>query len=148
MRMRCLLVLGVVFILAAVDTDEEVKKELAKFEGTWKYVCVESEKMKVSEDALKGLRLKIRGDKFTVAGENADAAFSGTFKVDPSKKPKTIDVTFSDGPEKGKTTLGIYELEGDTYKACVDPNGKTRPSEFAIKPGSGYVLIIHKREKK
>jgi len=142
------MMIGVVLMLAAVDTDEEVKKELAKFEGTWKYVCVESEKMKVSEDALKGLRLKIQGDKFTVTGENADAAFSGTFKVDPSKKPKTIDVTFSDGPEKGKTTLGIYELEGDTYKACIDPAGKARPTEFAIKPGSGHALVIHKREKK
>ncbi len=148
MRMRCLLVLGVVFILAAVDADEEVKKEVARFEGTWKYVSIEMEKMKLTEDALKDLRLKIQGDKFTVTGENADATFGGTFKVDPTKKPKTIDVTFTDGPEKGKTTLGIYELEGETYKACIDPAGKARPTEFAIKPGSGHALVIHKREKK
>ena len=87
------------------------------------------------------------GDKFTVSEEN-NASFSGTFKVDPTKKPKTIDVTFTDGPEKGKIALGIYELEGDTYKVITDPAGKSRPAEFAIKPGSGYVLQVLKREKK
>jgi uncharacterized protein (TIGR03067 family) len=135
-----------VFLLAADDAKDEVKKELARFEGTWKYVSIEMEKMKVSEDVLKGPRMKITGDKFTVTDENA--SFSGTFKVDPTKKPKTIDVTFTDGPKKGKTYMGIYEMEGDIYKACVDPEGKPRPTEFAIKPGSGHVLIIHKREKK
>jgi hypothetical protein len=29
--------------------------------------------------------------------------------IDPTKKPKTIDFTPDDGPEKGKTFLGISE---------------------------------------
>jgi uncharacterized protein (TIGR03067 family) len=29
-----------------------------------------------------------------------------------------IDVTFKEGPEKGKTRRGIYVLEGDTHKIC------------------------------
>jgi uncharacterized protein (TIGR03067 family) len=148
MKKRLLLVVGLVFLLAAADADEEIKKELARFEGTWKWVSIEMEKMKLSEDALKEPRLKLKGDKFTVTEENANATFGGTFKVDPSKRPKTIDVTFTDGPEKGKTSLGIYELEGDTYKVCVDPAGKSRPTEFAVKPGSGHVLQVLKREKK
>ena len=105
MKWRCLLVLGVVFLLAADDAADEVKKELARFEGTWKFVSVEMEKMKLPEEALKHPRLKIEGDKFSVSDENVSQ--SGTFKVDPTKKPKTIDVTFTDGPEKGKTSLGI-----------------------------------------
>jgi uncharacterized protein (TIGR03067 family) len=147
MKWRCLLVLGVVFVLAPGDADDEVKKEVAKFEGTWKWISIEMEKMKIPEDALKDPRMKIVGDKFTVK-ENADATFGGTFKVDPSKKPKTIDVTFADGKEKGKTMVGIYELEGDTYKVCIDPEGKNRPAEFKIQPGSGHVLELLKREKK
>lgn len=146
MKRRCGMILGVVFLLAAADATDEVKKEVARFEGTWKFVSVEMEKMKLPEEALKHPRLKIEGDKFTVSEENISQ--SGTFKVDPSKKPKTIDVTFTDGPEKGKTSLGIYELEGDTYKICVDPEGKSRPTEFAIKPGSGHILEVLKREKK
>ena len=110
-------------------------------------MSIEMEKMKLSADALEHPRLKLMGDKFTVTEEN-NATFGGTFKVDPSKKPKTIDVTFTDGPEKGKIALGIYELEGDTYKVITDPAGKSRPTEFAVKPGSGHVLQVLKREKK
>jgi hypothetical protein len=44
--------------------------------------------------------------------------------------------------------LGIYELDGDTYKLCGDMQGKSRPTEFAVKPGSGFVLEVLKREKK
>jgi uncharacterized protein (TIGR03067 family) len=147
MKARGLIILAVALLLAADDADDQVKKELARFEGAWKWVSIEMEKMKLEADALEHPRLKLMGDKFTVTEEN-NGTFGGTFKVDPSKKPKTIDVTFTDGPEKGKTSLGIYELEGDTYKVCVDPEGKSRPTEFAVKPGSGYVLQILKREKK
>jgi uncharacterized protein (TIGR03067 family) len=146
MKKHFLLVVGVAF-LAADDAQDEVKKEHARFEGTWKWVSIEMEQMKLSADALKHPRLKLMGDKFTVSEEN-NATFGGTFKVDPSKKPKTIDVTFTDGPEKGKTALGIYELEGDTYKVITDPAGKSRPTEFAVKPGSRHVLQVLKREKK
>jgi len=67
--------------------------------------------------------------------------------VDVAKKPKQLDITFTDGPDKGKTTLAIYELEDDTYKVCIDVGEKGRPTEFASKKGSGHVLQVLKREK-
>jgi uncharacterized protein (TIGR03067 family) len=147
MNWRCLVIGSVTFLLAAGDANDAVKKELARFEGTWKFVSIETEKEKIPEEALKHPRLKIMGNKFTVM-EDENNSFGGTLKLDPTKKPKTIDVTFTDGKDKGKTSLGIYELEGDNFKVCVDPEGKTRPMEFAVKAGSGYFLEILKREKK
>jgi len=70
------------------------------------------------------------------------------FKIDPIKKPKTIDYTVTDGPEKGKTVLGIYELDGDTVKFCFSAPDKERPSEFTAKEGSGRTLSLWKRNKK
>ena len=71
-----------------------------------------------------------------------------TFKVDPSKKPRAIDLTVAEGPEKGKTYHGIYKLEGDTYTICrnVEP-GKERPGEFVTRPDSGLMLVVWKRDK-
>ena len=146
MKRRCLLILGILFLLAAGDAADDVKKELAKFEGTWKIVSLETEQNKLGEDALKDFRLKIEGDKFTAVENSGEV--HGTFKVDPTKKPKTIDITMKEGPMKDKTMLGIYELDGDTYKLCGDMQGKSRPTEFAVKPGSGFVLEVLKREKK
>jgi len=146
MNRRCLLIVGVALLLAAGDAGEDVKKELAKFGGTWRIVSLETEQGKIGEDALKDFRLIIEGDKFTAKEQSGEV--HGTFKVDPAKKPKTIDIIMKDGPMKDTTMLGIYELDGDTYKLCGDMQGKNRPTEFAVKPGSGYVLEVLKREKK
>ena len=66
------------------------------------------------------------------------ATYKGTFSIDPSKKPKTIDVKFREGPEKGNTSLGIYELDGDDLKLCLSVTTKERPTEFSAKPKSGH----------
>ena len=145
MKCRCMLVLGVVFLLAADDAADPVKKELARFQGTWKLVSVETDQNKLTEDALQHFRLKIDGDKFSATEDKT--TIHGTFKVDPTKKPKTIDIKMIDAEMKEKTMLGIYELEGDTYKLCGDMAGKTRPTEFSVKPGSAYVLEVLKRVK-
>ena len=71
-----------------------------------------------------------------------------TCRLHPGQRPKAIDLTLAAGPDKGKTFLGIYKLEGDTYTICrpVAP-GKERPTAFATRPGSGLMLVVWKRQK-
>jgi uncharacterized protein (TIGR03067 family) len=137
---------AVALLLVAADDKDEVKKEIERFEGTWKFESLELDEAKVPTDSFKDSKLVIKGDKFTY--KEGDAEYGGTFKVDVSKKPKTIDITFTAGPEKGKSFKGIYELDGDTYKVCLDPKGKDRPTKFETKKGTGVVLEVLKREKK
>ena len=146
MNRRCLLIVGVALLLAAGDAGEDVKKELAKFGGTWRIVSLETEQGKIGEDALKDFRLIIEGDKFTAKEQSGEV--HGTFKVDPAKKPKTIDIIMKDGPMKDTTMLGIYELDGDTVKFCFAAPGKDRPSDFTAKEGSQRTLSVWKRDKK
>jgi hypothetical protein len=54
---------------------------------------------------------------------------------------------FTQGPEKGNTSYGIYELAGDDWKLCLTIAGKKRPTEFAAKPKSGHGFEVLKREK-
>jgi uncharacterized protein (TIGR03067 family) len=82
MQRRYLLICGVVFLLAAADAADDVKKELARFEGTWKIISLETEQNKLTEDALKHIQLKLEGDKFTTVDENRETR--GTFKPDPT----------------------------------------------------------------
>ncbi len=69
----------------------------------------------------------------------------GTFKLDPSKKPKAMDLTLE---KKGKkeTALFIYELDGDNLKLCWRKPGGKRPTHFTSKDTGG--LMILKRNKK
>jgi len=73
--------------------------------------------------------------------------YKGTFSIDPGKNPKTIDIKFTEGPEKGNTSLGIYELDGEDFKLCLTVTAKDRPTEFAAKAKSGLGLETLKREK-
>ena len=40
-----------------------------------------------------------------------------------------------------------YELDGDTYRYCLAPPGKPRPTAFASPPGSGLSLGVSRRQK-
>ena len=113
--------------------------------GTWKLTSVEVEGTKAEDDAVKSARLVIKKDTFVF--KQGDMSFSGTYKVDVTKKTKTIDITFKDGPDKGKTLLGIYELDGDTMKLCFTPPEQERPKDFTTKEGSKNVVMVFKRQK-
>ena len=71
----------------------------------------------------------------------------GTVKLDPSKSPKAMDIRGAEGPNKGKTILAIYELDGDTLRVCYDHSGKARPSAFKAEAKSPRSLITYRRAK-
>jgi uncharacterized protein (TIGR03067 family) len=125
------------------DKESAIRAELGRFEGSWRFDSVVAEGKAVPVDGFKGIRLVLKGDRFTLIEPRA--SYGGTYTVDPIARPKTIDVTFTEGPEKGQSCYGIYELEGDTYTVCMGLTGKPRPTEFASKPGSGHVFEVLKR---
>ena len=71
----------------------------------------------------------------------------GTNSFDPTKKPKTIDFTPTEGEGKGSLYLGIYELGENARKLCFAPPGKDRLTEFISMPGSEHILVTFEREK-
>ena len=132
--------------LAAGDGNKKaLDMEYAKLEGTWHVLSLEVDGMKIPKETIKESKLIIKGKEFTM--KEKVATYKGTFSIDPSKKPKTIDVKFREGPEKGNTSLGIYELDGDDLKLCLSVTTKERPTEFTAKPKSGHGFEVLKREK-
>jgi uncharacterized protein (TIGR03067 family) len=138
-----LLVFGLMVTSGA--SSDAVQQELEDFRGTWKIISVEMEGTKMPEEQFRDAILICKGDHFGYKSPGEVAA--GTFRIDPNKKPKTMDITFTEGPQKGKSHLAIYELDGDTYRLCLS-FGTDRPTEFASKPNSGHVLEVLKRVKR
>ena len=129
------------------DEKADLEKEVRKFQGTWTFESSEAGGKELPIGELKGLILTFEGHKHTVK-KGDEVIQVGTQKLDPSKSPKTIDVTLAEGPNKGTVMLGIYEIDGDTLKVCFDPQGKKRPTEFNSAPGSENFVNVHKRVKK
>ncbi len=120
-----------------------MKPELARLQGTWKIVALELEGRSMPESGFTESSIVIQGNRFTTI--SMGATYGGTLKVDDARSPKTLDLSFKAGPEKGNTSLAIYELDGDTFKLCLTVTGKTRPTAFATKPGSGHAFEVLKR---
>ena len=90
---------------------------------------------------MKESLLVIKGKEFT----HGDT--KGTFTIDDKKTPKTIDLTFTEGPSKGTTMKGIYELDDTKYKLCVVEDGGDRPKVFDSKAKNGGTLTVLKKVK-
>jgi uncharacterized protein (TIGR03067 family) len=135
------------FILVAADKaddkDAAVKKELGKIEGSWQMVSMEIDGNKASDDDVSKVILVMKGENYTVEG--TDQELKGTLTFDPTKKPKTVERKETEGPNKGETRHGIYELEGDDLKFCFVSNGKDRPGKFTGE--EGHQLFVFKRKK-
>lgn len=142
MKRYALLALVAGFLVAADDPKDELKK----LEGNWTMVSGEKDGKNVAEQTIKTAKIVFNGDQHDV--KVGDDIFKGTHKIDLSKKPKAIDATDTEGPFKGKTVYGIYELDGDTFKVCFAKPGEDRPKEFSSKSGTGHILHVWKKEKK
>ena len=70
----------------------------------------------------------------------------GTFVVTAEGNSGPLDATGIGGPTAGREHRGIFELEGDTLKWCVNNfRGRTRPQAFET-VGSNYFMILPKQK--
>jgi uncharacterized protein (TIGR03067 family) len=141
--MKALFSVLAVGLVLAVGTRAADEKE-GRPSGTWEFTKHEMDGKPTPVDDVKQMTITFDGDKYTIKKGEA-VAQAGTNKFDPSKKPATVDCTVTEGDQKGSTMLGIYEITGETLKACFDPAGKKRPEE--LKGGTGLVYIELKKKK-
>ena len=127
--------------------DEAVKKDMAQLQGEWSMVSGSADGQPMPAQMLKQMKRVCRGDEATttMAGQ---IYIKAKITIDPSKKPKTIDYQMTGGFTKGQKQLGIYEVDGDSFKACFGKPGAERPADFTSKPGDGRTLSVWQREKK
>jgi uncharacterized protein (TIGR03067 family) len=145
-----LLVVGVLLttIASADDAkDEAIKKDRTRIEGKWRITSLEINGNKAKDEDATKLTV-VNDDKGTWNLRSGNMEVSmGTSTFDPTKKPKTIDLTPTEGDAKGDLFLGVYKLGKNTRKLCFAPSGKDRPTEFSSTPENQHVLVTFERVK-
>ncbi len=113
-------------------------------QGAWTVVSAERDAKPTTEVA--GHRLTLSGDTFTIQ-HDGHTLYRGTYSVDGSRKPVSIDFLHTEASLKGKTWKGIYRLDGDRLSICdnAPDMAKPRPTQFSTKAGSGYICIVFRR---
>lgn len=147
-----LFVVGVlVTAIATIPADDDakdaaIKKDRKLIEGTWRVVALEVNNNKaMDEDARKLTVVNGNDGTWSLRSEDKEVV-KGTSTIDPTKKPKTIDFTITEGEGIGNQHFGIYELGEKTRKLCFAPSGKERPTEFSSTTGSEHILVTFQRE--
>jgi RNA polymerase sigma factor (sigma-70 family) len=131
---------------APAGDDNASRTDQEKIQGTWIIVSRKvwddkgkeikgegPEAEKIAEHIKqKKLKLIFTGEKLTLSGGDEMPSFN--YKLDPSKKPRTID-SISDK----ETHKGIYSLNGKELKLCFAGNEHQRsfnPAKEGIIPGA------------
>jgi uncharacterized protein (TIGR03067 family) len=119
------------------SNDDAVKQELKQFQGTWKAVAIRNaDGTQASEADLEQTRLIVEGNQFTL--KSKDFTILGTFTVNISTKPRSIDAVLKSDEGKESRFFGIYQIQGDTRKSCFALPGKQRPTQFVQEGCIGF----------
>lgn len=137
------LFLATALLLGSGDATD-IKKELAKFDGTWNVT-------EITYNGKDHSKLKFnfvfKGDEAIVEGnDQVKVEYARLkFKLDPTTTPKIVDLTVGAGVQKDASMEGIYEFRGKELRICIKVFGKDRPTEFSSPDGASVALLVLKR---
>jgi RNA polymerase sigma factor (sigma-70 family) len=138
-----------------VGAPDRARGDKEEIQGTWRVISAQDNGRPIPEKAnggkqTEGLKLLITSDTITFKlGDEIQA--KGTYKLDPTKDPKWIDLSERDS----RHAPGIYVLQGDELTICYNEAGTERPNKFASEPNTpnprstqtpNDVLIMLRRE--
>jgi uncharacterized protein (TIGR03067 family) len=126
------------------------KEEVQKLQGIWQVTkFIDHSEDAAPTDEIKGFTFEFQADRLTMRKSKDDKGREQKYNLNPSKKPKWIDIGVREGSPLGE---GIYKLEGDQLTICVvgstnSKNPTLRPSEFKAKKDRHSLFVLKKVDK-
>jgi uncharacterized protein (TIGR03067 family) len=123
---------------------ERHRKERDNLQGTWSIVAAERQGQPVPAEefaqCFAGLRWIIGPERLVLA--QGDERVEATYRLDPFQEPRAIDLTPTQGPQRGRRVLGIYDLGPTRLRVCMNHGKGKRPSEFVTPPDAPWTLLV------
>lgn len=146
--MNRLLLVAVLFAVlmtvtaSAEELSEAGKQELNKLAGNWQIALVMQDGKK-QEPQANLTKFRVEEDKLLIAGKEVGLRIT---LLDPTTKPRIVNI---EHPETKKKLEGIYELEKDRWRICINVEGTAdRPGSFETEGKIKFVLVELEREEK
>jgi uncharacterized protein (TIGR03067 family) len=109
-------------------------------QGEWVPMEIVANGQPASAETLAAIKVTIKDRGYVT--ERPNGQDEGTFKLDETSTPKSMDLTTGSGDE----VRAIYEISGDTFRACYAIRDASRPTEFKSAEDSNHVLVVYKRK--
>lgn len=139
------IIAGCLLGLIGAPLDAAARKELKAFEGEWVVQRIETKDVKQEPGDGERISLTIKGTRWTF----------GTFQegeivaLDPSAKPKLLDLKSVRKGREDTVNEAIYKMEGDKLIICIyQGKDKKRPTSLDKPTEGNTVLWTLKRSKK
>ena len=117
-------------------TDTASARDIAALQGTWRQVSLEVDGVANPPESYgTDLVTTFTGDQFVVHDGAGTVVLAGTFTLDATTVPKSINWIDSMGPDTGKVLPAIYVLDGDTFTFIASDEGAPRPTRFQTGAG-------------
>jgi uncharacterized protein (TIGR03067 family) len=134
---------GTALLVGGQADEAALKKEQARFVGMWKVTKLTTPQG--DQDISAGLTLTF-GKDGSFEYRKGDETKKANFKLNPAAKLKEIDISPDD--DANKVMRGIYQVEKDTLKICLDlGNSGKRPDEFAAPQSGTNILVVAEKAK-
>lgn len=114
--------------------------------GVWMATEATQNGEKLDKDFFSDNVVEFKSDKkytATLSGVKDE----GTFSVDWSKKPATIDMKPKSGAASGTTMTGILELKADTLRLSFNLETSERPKDFTSTEKNKHFVVVYQRKK-
>lgn len=132
----------------AADKGTNPKSDAYPQDGVWKPIAAVMSGAKVPKPALDAITLKVSGTNYEVTAEGEQHSDKGTRTLDTTASPKRITIKSTEGANKGKTFLAIYEMkDANSMRVCYDLSGAEFPKEFKAPKGTQFYLVGYRRQK-
>ena len=120
--------------------DSAKRSDLQLMQGKWLPVELIANGKTIEADVLNAIKVTIHENTYKT--ERPNGVDEGTFKLDESTTPKTMNLT----SDSGTDIPAIYEISDDTFKACYAISNASKPTEFKSAEDSNHILVTYKRK--
>jgi uncharacterized protein (TIGR03067 family) len=135
------LALTVATVAAQTTTPPARAKLIASLQGTWLMTVSNGQDLAGSGQEIL---ITITDDKYAQT-VNGTVVERGSYKLDETKKPMTVDLAITEGDDAGMTQLGVVEVDGKTmYGKLAKAGVTTRPTDFATAEGFDTFTAVNK----
>lgn len=118
-----------------------------RLSGTWRGWVVEGRGENPNSGQMQ-MELRVEGNRIVgreVGTNRAPQGLGdGTFVIAGDGNSGTLDAVSTSGQHSGRSYAGIFQLDGDTLRWCVNNRNGERPAEFETGRGN-YFMVLHKQ---